>query len=106
MITVVCVPSSADVSARAVTMLSPSMAKKLVSLVVNVPVNVDPSDIVTVAVAIRVPTPALSAIVEFAGVSAIAIGTGDGGGGGGDGAMFTVMLNTALPLNLVFVPLA
>jgi hypothetical protein len=37
--TVDCVPSSADVSACAVTMLSPDIAKKLVLLVVNVPAN-------------------------------------------------------------------
>jgi hypothetical protein len=35
----VCVPSSADVSARAVTTLSSEMVNKLVSLVVNVPAH-------------------------------------------------------------------
>jgi hypothetical protein len=43
--TVVCGPSSAEVSARAVPISSPEMAKKSVLLVVNVPENCDPSDI-------------------------------------------------------------
>ena len=37
--TVVCVPSSAGVSAFAVTILGPEIAKKSVLLVVNVPAN-------------------------------------------------------------------
>ena len=74
-ITVECVPSSADVSARAVTILSPEMAKKpLVSLEVNVPLNCEPSDIVTLAVAITAPAGALSGIVGFAGERVIAVG--------------------------------
>lgn len=52
------------------------MAKKLVSLVVNIPVNGEPSDMVTSAVAIRAPAGALSAIVAFAGESVIAVGDG------------------------------
>ena len=70
-----CVPSSADVSARAVTMLSPDIVKKpLVSLDFNVPVNWEPSDIVTVAVESTVPTGALSGVVALAGESVIAVG--------------------------------
>ena len=81
-----CVPSSADVSARAVTMLSPDIVKKpLVSLEVNVPVNWEPSDIVTVAVESTVPAGALSGVVALAGESVIAVGVGTGGGGGGGG---------------------
>ncbi len=83
------------------------MAKKLVSLVVNIPANLEPSDIVTLAVAIKVPAGALSGIVALTGESVIAVGdAGGGGGGGGGAAMLTVILNTALPLNLVFVPSA
>ena len=66
--------------ARAVTILSPDMAKKLVSLVVNVPANREPSDMVTFAVAIKVPAGALSAIVALAGERVIAMGVADGGG--------------------------
>ena len=72
--TVDCVPSAADVSACAVTMLSPDIAKKLALLVVNVPVNCEPSDIVTAAVASKVPAGALSGIVTLAGESVIAVG--------------------------------
>ena len=50
--TVECAPSSAEVSACAVTILSPDMAKKLVLLVANVLANGEPSNIVTLAVAI------------------------------------------------------
>jgi hypothetical protein len=57
-------------------MLSPDIAKKLVSLVVNTPANLEPSDIVTLAVAIKVPAGALSAIVALAGDSVIAVGVG------------------------------
>jgi len=95
---VACVPSSADVSARAVTILSPDVAKKLVvSLVVNVPANWEPSDMVTEAVASTVPAAALSAIVGLAGDKVIAVGTAPpgGGGGGGGGALPTwVMAHT------------
>jgi len=64
--------------------LSPDIAKKpLVSLEVNVPVNWEPSDIVTVAVESTVPAGALSVIVALAGDSVIAVGVGTGGGGGG-----------------------
>jgi hypothetical protein len=66
-ITVERVPRSAEVSARAVTTLFPDMANKLVSLVVNVPVNCEPSDIVTLAVVTKVPAGELSGIVAFAG---------------------------------------
>jgi hypothetical protein len=52
--------SSAVVRSRAVTMFIPEMAKKVVSLVVNVPVNALPSDIVTVALVIKVPAVASS----------------------------------------------
>jgi hypothetical protein len=74
-ITVECEPSSAEVSARAVTILRPDIAKIPVSLVVNIPLNCEPSDIVTVAVAITVPAGALSGIVAVAGDSVIAVGT-------------------------------
>jgi hypothetical protein len=55
-------------------MLSPDMAKKLVLLVVSVPVNLEPSDIVTLAVAITVPAGALSGILGLAGDRVIAVG--------------------------------
>ena len=45
--TVDCVPSSPDVRGRAVTIFIPEIEKILVLLVVNVPANLDPSDIVT-----------------------------------------------------------
>ena len=73
-ITVECMPSSADVTARAVTILSPDIAKKLVSLDVNVPWNCEPSDIVTLAVAITVPAGVLSDIVGLTGDRVIAVG--------------------------------
>ena len=75
-ITVDFAPSSAEVKARAVTIFIPDMAKKLVSLVVNTPANCEPSDIVTFAVATKVPAEALSGIVALAGVSNIAVGVG------------------------------
>ena len=69
-----CAPSSAAVSARAVMILLPDMAKKFVSLVVIIPENWEPSDIVTLADAITVPAGALSGIVALAGLSVMAIG--------------------------------
>jgi hypothetical protein len=66
--------SSADVTARAVTILSPDIAKKLVSLDINVPWNCEPSDIVTLAVAITVPAGVLSGIVGLAGDRVIVVG--------------------------------
>ena len=77
--TVVFVPSSAAESARAVTISRPETAKKSVLLVVSVPLNFEPSDIVTAAVATRVPAGELSAIVVFAGASEIAVGCGGRG---------------------------
>ena len=76
-IVVLCIPSSADVSARAVTMFMPEMAKKpVVSLTVSVPVNCEPScDMVTFAVASTVPTGALSVIVGLGSVSVSATGS-------------------------------
>jgi hypothetical protein len=68
------VPSSPDVTARAVTTFSPDIAKKLVSLVANVTWNCEPSDIVTLAVAITVPAKVLSGIVGLAGDRVIAVG--------------------------------
>jgi hypothetical protein len=69
-----------------VTISRPDIAKKpLVSLDVNVPVNCEPSDIVTPAVASNVPAAALSGTVVLAGVSVIAVGEGVGGVGGGGG---------------------
>jgi hypothetical protein len=66
--------------------LRPDIAKKpLVSLDVSVPVNCEPSDIVTPAVASNVPATALSGTVVLAGVSVIAVGEGAGGGGAGVG---------------------
>jgi hypothetical protein len=91
--TVDSVPSFADVSAFAVTMLSPDIAKKLVLLVVNVPVNCDPSDIVTAAVASKVPAGALSGIVTLAGESVIAVGVGVAPSTGA-----VVPMSTQLPL--------
>ena len=73
-ITVECKPSSADVTTRAVTILSPDIAKKLVSLDINIPWNCEPSDIVTLAVAITVPAGLLSGIVGLAGDRVIAVG--------------------------------
>jgi hypothetical protein len=72
-----------------VTILRPDITKKpVVSLDVSVPVNCEPSDIVTAAVASNVPAAALSTTVVLAGVSVIAVGEGagleDGGGGGED----------------------
>ena len=68
------------------TISRPDIAKKpLVSLDVNVPVNCEPSDIVTPAVASNVPAAALSETVVLAGVSVIAVGEGVGGVGGGGG---------------------
>ena len=96
--TVDCVPSAADVSACAVTMLSPDIAKKLVLLVVSVPVNREPSDIVTLAVAITVPAGALSGIVARAGDSVIAVGVATP-------SLFTT--NGAVAINVaVVVPLS
>jgi hypothetical protein len=69
-----------------VTISRPDIAKKpLVSLDVSVPVNCEPSDIVTPAVASNVPAAALSGTVVLAGVSVIAVGEGVGGGGAGVG---------------------
>jgi hypothetical protein len=68
------VPSSAGVRARAVTILSPDIAKRLVLLVVNVPVNCEPSDIVTLAVAITVPAGVTSGIVGLAEDRVIVVG--------------------------------
>ena len=82
MITVENAPSSADVSARAVTIFIPEMAKRLVLLVVNVPLNWEPSDIVTLAVATKVPAGALSGIVTLAGERVIAVGVGGASTGG------------------------
>jgi hypothetical protein len=68
------VPSSADVTARPVTMLDPDIAKKSVLLVVKVPLNCEPSDIVTLAVAMTVPPGALSGIVALTEDRVIAVG--------------------------------
>jgi hypothetical protein len=54
--------------------LSPDIVKKLVSLDINVPWNCEPSDIVTLAVAITVPAGVLSGIVGLAGDRVIAVG--------------------------------
>ena len=68
------------------TISRPDIAKKpVVSLDVNVPVNCEPSDIVTAAVASKVPAAALSGTVVLAGVSVIAVGEGVAGGGAGVG---------------------
>ena len=64
------------------------MANKLVSLVVNVPANREPSDMVTFAVAIKAPAGALSAIVALAGDSVIAVGVGAPASTGGVVPMF------------------
>ena len=55
-------------------MLSPDIAKKLVSLDISVPWNCEPSDIVTLAVAITVPAGVLSGIVGLAGDRVIVVG--------------------------------
>src|SRR5215467_3459616 len=75
--TVACAPMSAAVSARAVTISSREMAKQSVQLVVNVPENRAPSDLVTAAAASGVSVGTLSAIVMLAGVSVIAVGVRD-----------------------------
>jgi len=64
-------------------MFNPEVAKRpVVSLLVNVPVNRVPSEVVTVAVATIVPAGTLSEIVDCARVKVMAVGYGRGADGG------------------------
>ena len=73
-----CTPSSAGVSPRASTTCMPETAKIESPAIASVPVNGEPSDVFTVAVAITKPAGALSGIFGEAGSNTIAIGAQQG----------------------------